>query len=353
MKTLLAIVSTAAIIFLTACDEEAPTNPSNSDQLRSINVYDLNSGSITTTISHYVPVRDIVFYNNSTLLYSKEYGDNDGWNGTSYGTRLMMLDFTSSSNNFSYFSQGSVNSINVNPEIGSFFFSSDFDIYRVNDYCNSITRLTNTTNVWESNPLYSDEKSLLFYGYTDWQFQYCGILGINVLTNEADTLLKVRNASSVYLLPLFTIENSNRLIYSESNDLSGSGSIKSLNLLDHQDIKIIANNIPIKTIGKNISSAGKMVFSSDGKIYTLDLNNSEMKFITDGMFADISNDGNKILVATPFEIFLINADVSNPQKLISRLKEKEYISYLSFSPDNERIVFLQSKLSYDRQYIGN
>jgi hypothetical protein len=353
MKSLLVILSAAAIILLTACDEETPTNPSNSDNLRSINVFDLNSRSIIKTINHYNPVRDIVFYNNSTFIYVQGFGVNDGWNGTAYGNKIIMTDFTGFSNNFTYFAGLDVNGFSVSPQIGSFFFSADFDIYRVNDNGNSIIKLTNRNNVWKYNPIYSVGSSLLIYGYTDWQFQYCGILGVNVLTNEADTLLKVRNGSSVYLLPLFIIENSNRLIYSESNDLLGSGSIKSLNLLDHQDINVIATGIPIQAIGKNISSDGKMVFSSDGKIYTLDLNNSEMKFVTDGMFADISNDGNRILFATPFELFLINSDGSNPQKLTSKLAEKEYISYLSFSPDNERIVFLQSKLAYDRQYIEN
>ena len=47
MRTLTLILSAVAILFFTTCDEESPTGPNFSNGLRSINLYNLNSNSIS------------------------------------------------------------------------------------------------------------------------------------------------------------------------------------------------------------------------------------------------------------------------------------------------------------------
>lgn len=53
MKTLVFILSAAAMLFLTTCDEESPTAPNYENSLRAIKMFDLKINSEKKLVSVY------------------------------------------------------------------------------------------------------------------------------------------------------------------------------------------------------------------------------------------------------------------------------------------------------------
>jgi Tol biopolymer transport system component len=149
------------------------------------------------------------------------------------------------------------------------------------------------------------------------------------------------------LLPIFITADGSHLIYTETDFNTFTVSIKSINLFDLQDIKTLTNSIPISKLGKNRSVDDKIVFTSKGTVYVLDLNTGNiLNVAASGQFADISNDGQKVVFTTGSEMFLINSDGTNQQRLISKVAESKYLFLPSFSSDDEQIVFVESDYYY-------
>jgi Tol biopolymer transport system component len=167
-------------------------------------------------------------------------------------------------------------------------------------------------------------------------------------TSQKDTLVK--SADKYPLTPLFVTEDERFLIYSEPSSIYYSNilSIKSLEFANPQNIRVLAGGISIITSGMVKSHNDKTAFSSDGQIYILDLNTSELTPLASGEFASISYDGEKVVFTTGFELFIINSDGSNLQRIASTTSEKKYLFLPFFSTDDEQVVFVES--NYPRYY---
>ena len=79
----------------------------------------------------------------------------------------------------------------------------------------------------------------------------------------------------------------------------------------------------------------------------MDLNTGDiLNVATSGQFADISNDGQKVVFTTESEMYLVNSDGTNQQKLVSKISENKYLFLPSFSSDGQQIVFVESDFPY-------
>ena len=341
MRTLKFILSATAILFLTSCDEESPTSSNPENNLRRINVINLNDNSISKAADIYKVIYDCKFSNNSTLVYSTEYTD-----GYTHKNKLVINHFIEPANYYQYNSSGHINGFSVYPDLNTIFFSADKSLYKLDGYGDSVIRLTHNLDAWEESPLYSPDRSILVYSNINWVSNCSAIMSLNLNTNEVDTLVNSQEFNR--FTPLFFDEDSNRLIYSELTVYS-EGWIKSINLFDTRDIRVLTDKISRMIVGQNMSLNDKIVFSSDERIYTLNINTSETNFIATGLYADISNDGDKVVFCTRSELFLINSDGTNRQRLVSKTLEKKYLFLPSFSSNNEQIVFIESNLPYGEQ----
>jgi len=340
MRTLVFILSAAAILFLTTCEED-PTSSNLENRLREIKLFNLNDSSFKILTGSYRGICDLEFSNNSTVVYSAWYTDGND-QGVYYMNKLVNYDFVETTNYFEYHASGYISRYNCYPEINTIFLSVNGDIYRINGNMNELISIANTINAEEDNPILSPDQTTIVYSYLNWQSNLSAIMSFSIITNEIDTIVHSNNMS--YYIPLFIDEDSNRLVYSElsSTYTFSTGWIKSINLLDMHDIKILTNEIQRMRVGKTLSEDNKITFSSNDEIYTLDINTSENKFIARGLFSDISMNGDKLVFTTEHELYLINPDGTNLQLLARGFRDNKYFFLPSFSPDGSQIAYVES-----------
>ena len=57
-------------------------------------------------------------------------------------------------------------------------------------------------------------------------------------------------------------------------------------------------------------------------------------------------DGEKVVFTTAFEMYLINSDGTQLEKLVSKVREKYYLFLPSFSLNNNQIVYVESEYPF-------
>ncbi|HSW53620.1 MAG TPA: hypothetical protein VLH59_00905 [Ignavibacteriaceae bacterium] len=336
MKTLIFILSVAAILFLTTCEED-PTSSNFSNGLRSIKLFNLNDNSVSKIEDVNNVVYDCVYRDSSNFAYATFYH--------AIGV-LVARNLYSYYGGYSYFEGGPIYDLQLYPEMATIFLTASDGIYSVNEYDQLVSNLTKSLGSSFGSPVFIPSTNTVTYGRTLLSETNDGvIISHNLETSSLDTLLRVRGSM---LLPIFITADGSHLIYTETDFFNAFAvSIKSLNLFDLQDIKTLTNSIPISKLGKNRSVDDKIAFTSKGTVYVLDLNTGDiLNVATSGQFADISNDGQKVVFTTGSEMYLINSDGTNQQKLISKIAENKYLFLPSFSSDDKQIVVVESDYYY-------
>jgi len=298
----------------------------------------LNNNSIENAVSVNSNIYDCLFVDSTLLAYSTTYN--------SLG-KLVLLDLITY-NDYVYFSAGISYNIRIYPEQNRVFFSNTYGIFEIRDKGASVLNHTQEHNYTEiQSPALIRGNNLLAYdSYSSNNISM--IILKNLDTYSIDTLYSIQGRS---LKPIFATEDESRLIFIELElPSSGNDGIKSLNLNNVQDVQLLTDRIPSNpTLEKSVND--KTAFVSDGIIYVLDLNTAEIKSIaTGGEFASISNNGEKVVFTTQTELFIINTDGTNQQKLISKVAENKYLFLPSFSSDDEQIVFVESDYPYYPNY---
>lgn len=337
MKALVLILSAAAILFLTTCEEESPTTTNFDNALRTIKLLNLNDYSVKNIESTNDRIYSCFFEDSSLLVYSETYHNL---------VELNIRDLIIPSNYYIYFSDNFVSSIRVYPDQNSIFFSTNNDIFEIKDKGKFVLNHTKEyVNMSDQGPVLIGN-SLLAYG-THSNYVSMVLLK-NLETFDIDTLFSVQGQ---LLEPTFATEDESRLIFIEfGSPSSGNDGIKSLNLNDVQDVRLLTDLVP-SSLTLEKSDNDKTAYVSDGAVYVLDLNTAEIKIIASGAeFASISNNGEKVVFTTQTELYIINSDGTNQQKLISKVAEKKYLFLPSFSSDDEQIVFVESDYPYYPNY---
>jgi hypothetical protein len=334
MKTLIFILSTAAIFFLTTCDEESPTTTSFSNGLRSIKLYDLNSNSVKKINDVYNVVYDCVYPDSNYFTYATYYRDL---------AELVVRNIHHSDEIYRcYLDQGPIMALQVYPAQNSIFLSNYEDVYSLNNYGEVVSNLTINDDGECSNPVFLPDKNLVIYGSYRVGYNNGRIFSQNLATSEIDTIL---SDDVTRHFPIFTTNDESHLIYVDY-DLQYY-SIKSIDLDDPQDIQVFMPQSAKTTVGKNKSIDDKIAFTSGGTAYLLDLDTGDLTEIISGaQFADISNDGAKVVFTTEFEMYLINSDGTQLEKIVSKDREKSYLFLPSFSLNDEQIIFVESEYPF-------
>ncbi|GJQ41143.1 MAG: hypothetical protein HND39_06925 [Ignavibacteriota bacterium] len=335
MRTINFILSAAAVLFLMSCEED-PTSANFSNGLRSIKLYNLNSNSVSKIEDVNNVVYDCVFKDSSNFVYATFYH--------AVG-ELVARNLYSHYGGSNYFEGGPIYDIKLYPEITTIFLTASDGIYSVNEYDQLVSNLTKNYGASFAGPVFISSMNSLTYGNTLILETNDGvIISQNLESAIIDTLLIVRGKM---VIPIFSTADGTHLIYTETDFSSNDVAIKSLNLFDLQDIKTLTSSIPISRLGKNRSVNDKIVFTSKGTVYVLELNTGNiLNVATSGQFADISNDGQKVVFTTGSEMYLINSDGTNQKKLISKSAENKYVFLPSFSSNDEQIVLVESDYYY-------
>jgi len=333
MRTLVFILSAAAILLFTTCEED-PTSANFSNGLRSIKLFNLSDNSTTKIEDVNNVVYDCVFVDSTNFAYATFYH--------SLGV-LVARNLYSYYGGYSYFEGGPIYDLRVYPDVESIFLTASDGIYSVNEYDQLVSNLTKSLGSSFASPVFIPSKNLVIYGNSLISENNGGkILSQNLESGAIDTLVK---EDFHYIFPVFVTEDESHLIFTEDDFYNFS--IKSVNLYNLQDIKVLTNSIRVTHFGKNKSTNDKITFTSGGKVYVLDLNTADLIAVaTNGQFADISNDGQKVVFTTGSEMYLVNSDGTNQQKLISKIAENKYVFLTSFSSDDEQIVFVESDYYY-------
>jgi len=347
MRTLIFILSATAILLFTTCEEDNPVYEDHIARAKTIKIFNLNDSSTQKIWNVYGDLYDRIVLHGNTITYSTYYTDGDYEHGYSYAGKLVVKEFVSPFDTYTYYAPAGqyIYSYSAYPEANSIFVSAG-DIYRIVGRGSSVINLTNSYPQQENCPLYVSTGNILIYST---QSDTVGmIIKQDLNTSQKDTLVK--SADHYPLTPLFVTEDEEFLIYSEPSSIYYPDivSIKSLELSNPQNIRVLAGGLSIITTGMVKSHDDKTAFSSDGQIYVLDLNTSELTPIASGEFASISNIGEKVVFTTGFELFIVNLDGSNFQKIVSKTSEKKYLFLPFFSVDDEQVVFVES--NYPRYY---
>jgi len=341
MRTLVFILSAAAILLLISCEEDNPVYEDHIARARTIKIFNMSDNSTEKIWNVYGDLYDRIVLDGNTITYSTYYTDGDYEHGYGYGGKLVVKEFVSPFDTYTYYAPLGqyIFSYSSYPEENSIFVSAG-DIYRIVEQGSSVVNLTNSFPQQENCPLYVSTGNLLIYRT---QSDTVGmIIKQDLNTSQKDTLVK--SADLYPLTPLFVTEDERFLIYSEPSSIYYPDilSIKSLELSNLQNMRLLAGGLSIIPTGMVKSHDDKTAFSSDGQIYVLDLNTSELTPIASGEFASISNNGEKVVLTTGFELFIINSDGSNMQNIVSKTSEKKYLFLPFFSIDDEQIVFVES-----------
>lgn len=334
MKTLLVILSAASIIFLSSCDEESPTSTNFSNGSRSIKLYNLNNNLVSTIKNVNGIVYDCIYSDSTFFIYGTYRNDLPELNVSNiftysyYGNRI-------------YFYSVAIRGIQACSESRDIFLSSNDDIYMIKDYGSLVSNLTSNGIGHFDSPVFIPNQNMVTYGNSlIGEINGGKIYSQNLESGVLDTLVK-ENFS--YIFPVFVTEDESHLIYTSDNFQRDGFHIKSVNLNNLQDIKVLTSSIGVSRFGKNRSVDDRIVFTSDGTVYMLDLNTAELKAVVTGaQFADISNDGEKIVFSNQHNLVLINSDGTNPKILFSTFVERKYLFLPSFSSNSEQIVFVES-----------
>ncbi len=290
---------------------------------------------------------DRIVLDGNTITYATYYVDGDYEHGFTYGGKLVLKEFVSPFKTYTYYDPNYHYIYNFSnyPEINSIFISAG-DIYRISGEGTSIINLTNSYPQQEEYPIYISNENLLIYSIATGDD--CSIIIQNLTTEQKDILVKSDDYNP--LTPWFLTGDEKFLIYSEPSSIyyPDIQSIKSLELANPQNIRVLAGGLSIRLTGMVKSHDDKTAFSSDGQIYILDLNTSELTPIGSGEFASISNNGGKVVFTQGFELFIINSDGSNLQSIVKKTSEKKYLFLPFFSTDDNQVVFVES--NYPRYY---
>jgi Tol biopolymer transport system component len=107
----------------------------------------------------------------------------------------------------------------------------------------------------------------------------------------------------------------------------------------------------------------KIAFSDERKIAIIDMKTNKVLDVASGgrcVFPSWSPDGKKIIFTrfisgyeTPGDIFIVNSDGKNEQRITTTYKEKDYCINARFSLDGKKVIFIQNKKLHSIDILSN
>jgi hypothetical protein len=336
MKIKILIIAVLGL-FLTSCEDNITTQFSSDQAIREIRILNLQDNTSKLLSREVGSLNSIGFVDGSTIFFTTTYSYGKPSTGYNYADKIVGLDIDFSSKSTLFNSISYVNFLRShNP--AHILFESGGDIYKVTTDGSASFNLTNST-INETAGVLDEISNELYVGTKYLENNQLYILDLT--TNRKNYLIE---NSLNHLYPLFLTQDKSRIIYYESNNVvsPNRGYLKILEINNLQNQKTLAevSELSISDISK--SNNDLVTFSSDGKIYLINISNDEKRVIAKGNSSNISSDGTNIIYSDGRNILrLYSVQDGNVRQLI--YGESNYSYYPRFSPDGQTIVFIDSE----------
>jgi len=330
------IVLVAISFILLSCNEKGPTEVPPDQGIREIHIYNIQDNKDITLTSEVGRVNSFDFIDNTSVYFTNIY---------SYGIPAYGYVFAETVNKFSLDSQSSsvlynaptyINCLN-NASTNSFVLETDGDIYNLGIDGAVVTNLTNST-IHETAGVLDNISNDLFVGTKDSENNQ--IYKRNLLTNQKTVLI---DNNLNYLFPLFLNQDKSKLIYFEQNMVSAPnrGYIKVIDIQNPNNKVTLAECSITALLNSEMSDDDKLVYCSDGRIYLINLLNSNLELIAYGNSVDISKDGSQIVYSNDERMIYLHSLLSNERYLLTSGNLAHAYSP-KFSPDGQKIIYITS-----------
>jgi hypothetical protein len=153
MRTLVFILSVAAILLFTTCEEDNPLYEDHIEKARTIKIFNLSDSSTEKIWNVYGDLYDRIVLDGNTITYSTYYTDGDYEHGYGYGGKLVVKEFVSPYDTYTYYVYLVNIYLTTEAILRKFTLVSAGDIYRIVEQGSSVVNLTNSFPQQENCPL--------------------------------------------------------------------------------------------------------------------------------------------------------------------------------------------------------
>jgi len=330
MRTLIFILSAAAILLFTTCEEDGPTTvgPNEADpSIASIS----KSGENNSTISKYNYLSNLECISDSEVFYVTN-------------NKIIIQSIFNPAEKFEVNIDAGVEAARAYNEGQFIVLVKDYDIYKIQNRANDLINITSTPDTSETSPIYLEDQNAIVYTTYQSSSEYLASLVMMNLSTGVKTLLYSRKG--VYLIPLYTAFDGDKLIFFETREYGyDDGYFKSLLLSDPSNIELLGSADLGGAIFSSISDDNKIIHTSNGQTILFNINTLTEKTIG-GIYPNhsyISNDGKSIVSAQDVGLCLYDEDGFPNELLLENIEGERYFHRVAFSPSSNTIVYIQSK----------
>jgi hypothetical protein len=330
MRTLVFILSAAAILLLTTCEEDGPTTvgPNEADpSIASIS----KSGENNSTISKYDHLSNLECISDSEVFYVTN-------------NKIIIQSIFNPTEKFEVIIDAGVEVARAYNEGQFIILVKEYDIYKIQNRVIDLINITSTPDTMETFPIYLEDQNAIVYTTYQPSSNYLASLVMMDLSTGIKTLLYSRNGVS--LIPLYTAFDGDRLIFFETREYEyDMGYFKSLLLSDPSNIELLGSADLGGAVFSSISDDNKIVHTSNDQTIIFNINTLSENAIG-GIYPNhsyISNDGKSIVSAQDVGLCLYDEEGFPNGLLLENIEGERYFHRVAFSPSSNTIVYVQSK----------
>lgn len=336
MKHINLIVLVAISFVLISCSEKGPTEVPSDQGIREIHIYDIQDNKDITLTNEVGRVNSFDFIDNTSVYFTNIYSYGAPAYGYSFAETVNKLSLDSQSSSVVYNAPSYINCLN-NVSSNSFVLETDGDIFRLGIDGAAVTNLTSSI-IHETSGILDNVSNDLYVGTKESESNQ--IYKQNLLTNQKTVLI---DDNLNYLFPLFLNQDRSKLIYFEQNMVlsPNRGYIKVIDIQNPNNIVTLTECSISALLNSEMSDNDNLVYCSDGRIYLINLLNSNLDLITYGNSVDISKDGSQIVYSNDERMIYLHSLLSNERYLLTS-GNLAYAYSPKFSPDGQKIIYITS-----------
>lgn len=332
--TIKVFISFIAIAIIISSCKENPAEISTNQAVREIHEYNLQNKTNSLLSSEIGFIDYLGFIDNNSIYFTNYYAISVK-DGSLLSHKIMRYNTSDMLRSEMHYAPSLVGSLN-RYKTNNLIFSSNNEIYLIKNNGAIIENITNSQEGDEYPVYLEDTNEMIYLTYNNNNYS---IVKENLSTNEIASLIS-REYKTVF--PLFATADHNKLVYFESNQNSiNRGYIKTLEINNPANTNTLVEVNISGLVSARFSNNDKLAYSTDGKIYMVDINTNQNMFIGYGSSADITLDGSKIAFSDDGNaIRLFDISTNSYQDVI--INNLDYAYMPRFSPDGNKLIYLTS-----------
>ena len=260
--------------------------------------------------------------------------------GHIYSMNIDGSNFTTLNDSIGSYLYGGTPSVAETPEGTKIVFSNYADIYEMDLDSNELTNLTNSPDIHEKDPYYSNDGTKVVY-----RTKLDSIKTISMMDYDGENknvVVKYINPNVYYRSPRLSGDGE-KIYYKWGGDEIPYG-LYSFNIEDSTNQCFFEGHVANYFVSMP-ADGSKIVFYSPNNIYIMNEDGSDL---TDLGNADyyrpvISRDGSEILFEYGIRLFIMNSDGSGRRQLINDLLN-DYCKTVAFLPDNKVLCSVERRV---------